>query len=86
MFSVCMSIFKKIRILRNNSWICVVFSSARCNGDIVILMNGVGFPSAPQVKCPITEKITKMAIFSETSLIVYLSVLLCLVAEKAILK
>ena len=45
-------------------------------------MNGVGFSSAPQVKCSITEKITKMAISSETSLIVYFSISLCLVAEK----
>ena len=45
-------------------------------------MNGVGFPSAPQVKFPITEKITKMAISSETSVIVYLSVLLCLVRQR----
>ena len=45
-------------------------------------MNGVGFSSTPQVKCLITEKITKMAIFSETSLIVYFSISLCLVAEK----
>jgi len=37
-------------------------------------MNGVGFSSAPGVKCLITEKITKMAIFSETSLIVYFSI------------
>ena len=49
-------------------------------------MNGVGFSSAPQVKCPITKKITKMAIFSETSLTVYFSVSLCLVIEKPILK
>ena len=49
-------------------------------------MNGVGFSSAPQVKCPITKKITKMAIFSETSLTVYFSVSLCLVVEKPILK
>ena len=48
----------------------------------VTLMNGVGFSSAPQVKCLITEKITKMAISSETSLIVYFSISLCLVAEK----
>ena len=49
-------------------------------------MNGVGFSSAPQVKCPITKKITKMAIFSETSLTVYFSVSLCLVVEKPISK
>ena len=48
-------------------------------------MNGVGLSSAPQVKCPISKKITKMAIFSET-LTVYFSVSLCLVVEKPILK
>ena len=67
-----------------NRGICVVFSSRVLQGAMVrvTLMNGVGFSSAPQVKCLITEKITKMAISSETSLIVYFSISLCLVAEK----
>ena len=67
-----------------NRGICVVFSSRVLQGAVVrvTLMNGVGFSSAPQVKCSITEKITKMAISSETSLIVYFSISLCLVAEK----
>ena len=67
-----------------NTGICVVFSSRVPQGAMVrvTLMNDVGFSSAPQVKCLITEKITKMAIFSETSLIVYFSISLCLVAEK----
>ena len=67
-----------------NREICVVFSSRVLQGAMVrvTLMNGVGFSSAPQVKCLITEKITKMAISSGTSLIVYFSISLCLVAEK----
>ena len=77
---------KKFFVITAGFVLYLVPEFCKVNGDIVILMNGVGFPSAPQVKFPITEKITKMAISSETSVIVYLSVLLCLVAEKPILK